>query len=120
MMKRMVLSGLAAVMLASCIHASLAEKIDGCAADVEDNFMEWTEEDWQQARQRYEQLLEEYQENYKSYSKEEKDEINRAIGRYNGMLVKRGIKDSEKVLKDLGERVPSMIEGFMSAFGVEE
>ena len=61
-------------------------------------------------------ILEEYDLNYDSYTQEEKDAINKAIGRYNGLLIKQGIDDAGNILKDFGERLPSLIEGFMSAF----
>jgi hypothetical protein len=81
---------------------------------------EWTEDDWTLSQQEYEQLLQEYKENYSSYTQEEKDAINRAIGRYNGLLIRHGIEEAGDVLKELGERLPALIDGFMSAFEIDE
>ena len=64
----------------------------------------------------YAKLLEEYKLNYDSYTLEEKKAINKAIGRYNGLLVKSGIQEVGNKFKDFSERLPSLIEGFMSAF----
>ena len=84
--------------------------------EVENNCSNWTEDDWERSQSEYEKLLEEYQKNYDSYSQEERDAINKAIGRYTGLLVRQGIEETGKLLKDFGERLPSLLEGFMSAF----
>ena len=34
----------------------------------------------------------------------------------NGILIKKGIEDAANELQEIGERLPSLIEGFMSAF----
>jgi hypothetical protein len=68
----------------------------------------------------YLKLIEEYELNYESYTQEEKDAINRAIGRYNGLLIKQGIEEAGSVIQELGERLPSLIEGFMSAFETDD
>ena len=85
-------------------------------ANYEKNCSNWTEDDWERSQSEYEKLLEEYQTNYDSYSQEERDAINKAIGRYTGLLVRQGIEETGKILKDFGERLPSLLEGFMSAF----
>jgi hypothetical protein len=85
-------------------------------SDVEAKCQYWTEEDWELSQEEYAKLLEEYELNYDSYTQEEKDAINKAIGRYNGLLIKQVIEEAGSVLKEFGERLPSLIEGFMSAF----
>ena len=55
-----------------------------------------------------------------SLTQEEKDAINKAIGRYNGLLVKHGIEQIGDILKGVGERIPSILEGFISAFEKED
>lgn len=42
--------------------------------------------------------------------------LGNTIGRYNGLLIKQGIEDATNVLQELGERLPFLIEGFISAF----
>lgn len=101
---------------ASCAPASLSSRIDDYVSSVEGNFQQWTEKDWELSQQEYEQLLTEYEAKYSSLSQEEKDKINRAIGRYNGLLLKEGIKQVESSLKEFGEQLPSLIDGFLSAF----
>ena len=89
--------------LSACSSQSLSSQIDEYVTDVETSCEAWTEEDWEISQQ-----------------EEEKNAINKAIGRYNGLLIKHGIQEAGSALKDLGERIPSLIEGFMSAFDSEE
>lgn len=106
--------------LSACSSQSLSSQIDEYVTDVETSCEAWTEEDWEISQQEYVKLLEEYELNYDTYTQEEKNAINKAIGRYNGLLIKHGIQEAGSALKDFGERIPSLIEGFMSAFDSEE
>ena len=108
-----------ALFMISC-SASLSTKFDDYVTQVELDCRDWTEDEWEFSLEEYNRLLQEYENNYSTLTQEEKDAINRAIGRYNGLLVKRGIKTATGAFQELGERIPSLIEGFMSAFGNED
>lgn len=103
------------LLLQSC-SSPLSSRMNEYVTEVETTCQNWTEEDWELSQEEYAKLLEEYELNYDSYTQEEKDAINKAIGRYNGLLIKQGIEEAGSVLKEFGERLPSLIEGFMSAF----
>ena len=103
------------MLLCSC-SSSLSSRMNEYVTEVEASCQNWTEEDWELSQEEYAKLLEEYELNYDSYTQEEKDAINKAIGRYNGLLIKQGIDEAGNILKEFGERLPSLIEGFMSAF----
>ena len=115
-MKKIILIIAALVLVASCGPAPLSERIDKCTEKVEQESKTWTEEDWEISQDEYELLIEEYTENYDSYTQEEKDEINKAIGRYTGLLLKQGIQTATDAIDDLTSRIPSFLEGFMGAF----
>ena len=104
-----------AALLSSCV-SPLSSRLNDYVNEVESSCQNWTEEDWELSQEEYAKLLEEYELNYDSYTQEEKDAINKAIGRYNGLLIKQGIDEAGNMLKEFGERLPSLIEGFMSAF----
>ena len=115
-MKPLLLFSIAlAALLSSCV-SPLSGRLNDYVNEVESSCQSWTEEDWELSQEEYAKLLEEYELNYDSYSQEEKDAINKAIGRYNGLLIKQGIDEAGNILKEFGERLPSLIEGFMSAF----
>ena len=103
------------LLLQSC-SSPLSSRMNEYVTEVETTCQNWTEEDWELSQEEYAKLLEEYELNYDSYTQEEKDAINKAIGRYNGLLIKQGIDEAGNMLKEFGERLPSLIEGFMSAF----
>ena len=110
-----IIAILSSMLLGSCA-SPLSNRIDNYVNEVENNCSNWTDEDWERSQSEYEKLLEEYETNYDSYSQEERDAIDKAIGRYTGLLVRQGIEETGKILKDFGERLPSLIDGFMSAF----
>ena len=101
--------------LFSC-SSPLSSRMNDYVSEVEATCQNWTAEDWELSQEEYALLLEEYQLNYDSYTQEEKDAINKAIGRYNGLLIRQGIEEAGSIIKEFGEILPSLIEGFMSAF----
>jgi hypothetical protein len=107
------------VIISSCA-SPLSSRLNDYVNKVEFNCQNWTEKDWELSQEEYLKLIEEYELNYESYTQEEKDAINRAIGRYNGLLIKQGIEEAGSVIQELGERLPSLIEGFMSAFETDD
>lgn len=110
------LIAIAAVTILVSWGKPLSTRMNAFVNDVEKNCKNWTAEDWDRSEERYASLLEEYKKNYDSYSSEEKAAINKEIGRYNGILVKYGLEGAGQKIKDFGERLPSLIEGFMSVF----
>ena len=115
MKTKTLIIGLVIALITSCA-SPLSIRLNDYVNEVESSCLNWTEEDWELSQEEYAKLLEEYELNYNSYTQEEKDAINKAIGRYNGLLIKQGIEEAGSVLKEFGERLPSLIEGFMSAF----
>lgn len=114
-----IITFLATFLLMSC-SSPLSTRFESYVTQVETDCKYWTDADWKISQEEYSLLLQEYEENYSTLSQEEKDAINKAIGRYNGLLIKQGIEDATNVLQEFGERLPSLIEGFMSAFGENE
>ena len=110
-----IISLLALFFMTSC-SSPLNTRFENYVNQVESDCKYWTEEDWELSQEEYNLLLQEYEENYSTLSQEEKDAINKEIGRYNGLLFKQGIKEATNALQEFGEQIPSLIEGFMSAF----
>lgn len=111
--------GLAIALMPSC-SVPLSNRMNDYVTEIETECESWSAEDWETSKEEYAKLLEEYKLNQDSYTPAEKEAINKAIGRYNGLLIKQGIEDAGNKIKDFGERLPSIIEGFMSAFEEEE
>lgn len=115
MKTKVIIAGFIIALITSCA-SPLSSRLNDYVNEVESSYQNWTEEDWELSQEEYAKLLEEYELNYDSYTQEEKDAINKAIGRYNGLLIKQGIDEAGNILMEFGERLPSLIEGFMSAF----
>ena len=115
MRSKVLITGIVIALMSSCV-SPLSSRLNDYVTEVESSCQNWTEEDWELSQEEYAKLLEEYEVNYDSYTQEEKDAINKAIGRYNGLLIKQGIEDAGSMIQEFGERLPSLIEGFMSAF----
>lgn len=94
----------------------LSTRMNDFVNNVETNYDNWTKEDWGKAEEKYAKFLEEYKQNYDSYTPDEKAAINKEIGRYNGLRMKVGLEGAGQKIMDFGERLPHLIEGFMSAF----
>ena len=101
--------------LTSC-EIPTSEKFEHHVNKVENNCDNWTEEDWEMSKDKYRELIREYEANYDNLTPEERETINKAIGRYNGILMKKGIENIDNSIKKFVDRLPSMFEGFMSAF----
>ena len=104
--------------LTSC-EVPTSTKFENYVDNVEESCDNWTETEWEMSKERYRQLLNEYEANYENLTPEERETINKAIGRYNGILMKKGIENLDQSIKKFVDRLPSMFEGFMSAFEEE-
>ena len=87
---------------------------------VERQCHKWSKEEWDASKQEYKALIREYKANKGAYSQEENNAINKAIGRYNGLLVKHGMEELGDFLQGVGERIPSLWDGFKSVFKDED
>ena len=97
------------------------EEFEKQAKALEEEYGEcWDEdaidEDVNISREEYKQILEFYRENYDNLSQEEKEILNKKIGQYNGQIVKDEIERAEEAVKKTGERIPSIVKGFISVF----
>ena len=104
--------------LTSC-EIPTSMKFDNYVDRVEENCDDWTEEEWEMSKEKYRQLLKEYEANYDKMTQEERDAINKTIGRYNGILMKKGFEKVDESIKGFIDKLPSLFEGFMSAFEEE-
>ena len=109
-------AAIAAVVLLLSATSTLSTRMGRYVERVEKHCAEWTSTEWEESKVQYRKLVAEYKQNYNSYSTEEREAINRAIGRYNGLYIKYSLGEAGEKLQEVGERIPALIEGFMSAF----
>ena len=111
----LIITLLVMFLMTSC-EIPTSTKFEKYVDNVEESCDNWTETEWEMSKERYRQLLKEYEANYENMTPEEREAVNKAIGRYNGILMKKGIENLDKNIKKVVDRLPSMFEGFMSAF----
>ncbi len=111
----LIITLLVILFLTSC-EVPTSVKFDNYVDNVEESCDDWTDTEWDISKEKYRQLLNEYEANYENLTPEEKEAINKAIGRYNGILMKKGIENIDQSIKKFVDRLPSMFEGFVSAF----
>lgn len=124
-MKKLALyASLCAFLLVSCANSTnLPRRIDDFVDQTEASADSMTYEDWELTTQQYEALLEEFAENYDYYTPEERQQVYEAVGRYNGLLVKKGLTEFQiqanqfmnslnKIIDELPNALEGLIEGF--------
>ena len=105
--------------IASCSRP-LEDRIEGFVNRTEANYEKYSEEDWQKSLNEYHALTQEYKDNYQSFSKEERDRINQALGKYAGILLKKGISSAGNVLQEAIDGASSFLKGVLESAESEE
>ena len=90
----------------------LITSVESFVLEVQANDSIFTNEDWDQADKQMETYNNEFQELRNSLTNGDRDKINQLIGRYQGLRIKRGIKDFKNAIEDLGEQVKGAAEVF--------
>lgn len=85
-------------------------KLDRFVNRVERRADRYTRADWERVNRKYEGLLQEYIREYRNYTTSEKQRAMQAIGRYHGILVDHGLKESVAVIGSLGSYVGGLID----------
>ena len=101
--------------LTSC-EVPTSTKFEKYVDNVEESCDDWTDAEWEMSKEKYRQLLKEYEANYDEMTQEERECVNKAIGRYNGILFKKGIEKVDESVKGFIEKLPALFEGFKSAW----
>lgn len=116
------LLGLVALFAVSC-GDPVQQRVDALESyieDVESESESYTAEEWEAADMKIEQLRAEVEANYDAMTPEQQQAALKAIGRYYGLVAKRGISEFAKEAQKALESVPSFIEGFTDAFKSDE
>lgn len=106
-----------ALLAVSCVK-SLPSRLDELVEYVQ-NSEALTEEDWQIVEDELYMISEEFKANLNSYSEEEKKDIYAKIGKLNGVIARNSANDFIDSIKELGNSLPSAIEGFINGFAAE-
>jgi hypothetical protein len=106
-----ILAGLMTLLTACAALAGTPQKIDEFVAKTESECQNYSKEDWQKSRSEYRALLDEYKNSRKEFSQAEKEQVVRAMGRYNALLIKNGIIKSSMGVQEISALLPDFIKG---------
>lgn len=106
----------AAMTTVSCVSSiPLSTRLSNVIEQVETS--EYiSDEEWEEIKEEYFMLVDEFRVNIDIYTEEERTEIYEQIGRMNGVLVKREANSIVSSLKELNNSLPSIVQGFMEGF----
>ena len=123
-MKKLFFLAIAALLMTACAF-SLPGKFTELADKVADKGANFTPKQWEKANAQFEKLVQQYVDKYDKLSKEDKKEINAAIGKYTATALKCGVADGLKQIQALLKQVPSSIDtavegakGFLEELGL--
>ena len=120
-MKKLFFLITAVICMASC--QSLAETVDAFVSDVEANYSTYEEVDWLEKDQKMAEFKLEYAQKAPKLTEEEKDNINKAFGRYDAVVAKSKVDNVvngvKEFFQDAGRYIEGLVEG-MSKSDSEE
>ena len=109
-MRKYIVILLVALTAASCATLRAPAKLERFVDRVERNADRYRPYQWDRVNRQYEALLNEYVQNYRTYSIAEKQQAMNAIGRYHGILVDHGIKQGIGFLGSLGAYAGGLLD----------
>ena len=109
-MRKYILILLVALTAASCAALRAPAKLERFVNRVERNADRYRPYQWDRVNRQYEALLNEYVQNYRTFSIAEKQQAMATIGRYHGILVDHGIKKGIGFLGSLGSYAGGLLD----------
>ena len=103
--------------LVSC-KSMIPSRFEKFVDKIEKNGSTFTEEQWKETSAKFEKLMDEYAEAYDKLSEEERDRVDRAIGRYRAVVLKSKVnsvvEDFQKTVSDISDRIAGIGKRFAS------
>lgn len=119
-MRKYIIILMLAIMATSCSVMRAPQRLDNFVNRVERHADRYTTADWQRVNRKYDALVQEYTQNYRRYTKEEKRLAIQAIGRYHGILIDHGIKQSVSFIGDIASYAGALIDILKKDFGAAQ
>lgn len=109
-MKKVLFMLLAMFLMASCT-SMLPKQFTALADKVEKNGASFSKEQWDKASEKFDDLVEQYNQNIDKFNAEQKKEINSAIGRFQAAVLKAGLGEVGKSIDEFVEGAKGFLEG---------
>lgn len=115
-MKRFLLF-LALLSVTACATwKNVPERLDKFVGEAEKTASDYSSNDWQDSKQQYEALINEYSEHEEEYTPEQRNLVMKDIGRYHALLIVHSLRDAWDFLKKMIQILPSYWEGVKEVF----
>ena len=111
-MKR-ILFILAGIMLVSACTATLPGRINRLANKVESKGVNFSSSQWEKTNEQFQNLLEEYADNYGEFTAAQKKEINKAIAKYGKAALKAGVTNVTSIISSALDEIPGTLDGLL-------
>ena len=101
----------AALLAASCNLVPLPQRMDKFVDNVEKNYSNYSQEDWEAASEKFEALCNEYQQNKGSLTQDQIKQVRSAMGRYAGIALRAGAESITGTIQEIGDELPGLLQG---------
>ena len=115
-MKRILLFFMLLSMSACATWKNVPERLDKFVGEAEEKVSGYSQSDWEQSKQTYQEMISEFSEHEDEYTQEEKGVVMKAIGRYHGLLIVHSLRDAWAFLKTMIQILPDYWEGVKEVF----
>ena len=106
-----LLAALTVVLAASCNLVPLPQRMDKFVDNVEKNYTNYTQDDWDAANEKFEALCNEYQQTKGSLTQDEIKQVRSAMGRYAGIALRAGAESITGTIQEIGDELPGLLQG---------
>jgi len=104
-----IILAIAGIIILCSFGISLPAQFERFVDKVEKNAPEYTKEDWTKASEQFNKLMDKYKESFDNTSEEDKERIDKSIGKYRAIVFKYGVSKSfEESMKTLGPKLESL------------
>lgn len=122
----LLMAVIALALVAVSCTSMLPARFERFVNKVEKNASSYTKEDWNSVTDQFTKLVEEYQKSYDKLSKEDRQRIDKAIGRFSAIAIKSGvgsvIQTVNETVSGLSSTLQNVIEGvgsFLKELGID-
>lgn len=123
----LLMAVIALALVAVSCTSMLPARFERFVNKVEKNASSYTKEDWNSVTDQFTKLVEEYQKSYDKLSKEDRQRIDKAIGRFSAIAIKSGMSSAVQTINEavsgLSSTLQNVVEGvgsFLKELGINE
>lgn len=108
---------LATLTLSGCSESQaerLSGRIENLIDRAEQNLDSLTDEQWAETEKKFEEFMRQYEKDAKKFTEEQRRRIDKAIGEFEGLQMRRSLKDLSDRAGEAIKSAPDRIEGFIN------